>query len=161
MVHVHLLREKTAWHVNPLRKRSAWSISLVGACAKGMIHCTWHWKCVPLPARKPQRFCPEISVLAAFKVVNNSPRNWKCERLPAPQAPSVQVLPRNFLPGGLCRITQVRTIADKPVPVLGNEMYATTGPQAPSEQDLQRNLLTGGLSKISHLCTTACGLVFL
>ena len=30
-----------------------------------------------------------------------------------PQAPSEQVLPRNLLPGGLCRINQVRTVAHK------------------------------------------------
>ena len=71
-----------------------------------------------------------------------------------PQAPFEQVLLRNLLPRGLCKINQLCAIAYHLMKqlTLQLDMCATNCPQTPSEQVLTRNHLPRGLRKINQVC---------
>ena len=102
-----------------------------------------------LSAHKPRqiRFCSEIpwvgacvkSVQSTLNLTNGGTNFISL------QAPSEQVLPRNLLSRGLCKISPSCITSSKRM----NKFYSTIGPQTPSEPVLTRNPLSGGLCKIS------------
>ena len=128
-------------------------ISLAEACVKSgqfVLHLTNRWvNFISLSAHKPRqiRFCPEIPLVGAcVKSVQytlnltNGGTNFI-----SLQAPSEQVLPRNLLSRGLCKISPSCITSSKRM----NKFYSTIGPQTPSEPVLTRNPLSGGVCKIS------------
>ena len=125
------------------------TISLAGACVKSaqaVLHLASGWtNFIPLSAHKPRqnRFWPEIPLVGAcVKSVQHTLNltNGGTNFISL-QAPSEQVLPRNLLTRGLCKISPICITSYKWM----NKFYFTTLPQAPSEHVLPRNLLSGGL----------------
>ena len=102
-----------------------------------------------LSAHKPRqiRFCSEIPLVGACVKSVQSTLNLTNggTNFISLQAPSEQVLPRNLLSRGLCKISPSCITSSKRM----NKFYSTIGPQTPSEPVLTRNPLSGGLCKIS------------